>query len=66
MEIEIISHFSDNEKKETRNGIYVYDGRGNQYRIYLDNFGDLTINSVDGKLAIEPNVTNEIVVKTKQ
>lgn len=66
MEIEIISHSSDNEKKEARNGIYVYDGRGNQYRIYLDNFGDLTVNSVDGKLAIEPNVTNEIVVKTKQ
>lgn len=53
------------DKVVEANSIYLYDGKDNQYRISLNKFGELEIQSTDGGLIVEPNVSNEITIKTK-
>ncbi len=53
------------DKVVEANSIYLYDGKDNQYRISLNKFGELEIQSTDGGLSVEPNVSNEITIKTK-
>ena len=45
--------------------VYVFDGKGNQYRICLDQFGDLEVYASDGRIIIEPKVSNHIVIKSE-
>jgi hypothetical protein len=62
MKIEIINHRSENQIIEVGT-IYVYDGEGNQYRMCLDKFGELMIQSSDSGFIIEPHVSDEIILK---
>lgn len=66
MEYEIIDYRSDSEltKEITKYGINVYDANGKEYSIELDKFGRLTITANDGRLSIEPNVSNVVSINT--
>lgn len=44
--------------------IIIKDKDGNQYRICQDKFGGLEILVEDGRVSVEPIVSNHIVVKT--
>ena len=68
MEYEVIDYRSHNEltKEIAKHGINVYDGNGKEYSIELDKFGRLTISGNDGRLSIEPNVSNVITINTIQ
>lgn len=46
------------------NRLYVYDNNGNEYAIKANNCGGIEIYANDGKLSIEPSVSNHIVLKT--
>ena len=61
----VISDRRVGDKVIEANSIYLYDGEDNQYRISLNKFGELEIQSTDGGLSVEPNVSNEITIKTK-
>ena len=66
MKIQAIEFNSEPETQEARNGVYVFDGKGNQYRICLDQFGDLEVYASDGRIIIEPKVSNHIVIKSQK
>lgn len=64
MKIEIL----DKEKEEVievKRRLKVYDGKGNQYTLMLNKFGELELNAVDGGLSIEPYMSNEVIIKTR-
>lgn len=65
MKIEIRNRTFGNNIVEA-NSIYLYDGDDNQYRVSLNKFGELEVQSTDGSLIICPNVSNEIKIKTKK
>ena len=44
--------------------LYVYDNNGNEYAIKADKFGGIEICANDGKISIEPSVSNVITIKT--
>lgn len=46
--------------------IVIQDNDGNRYRIQPDRFGGIEIIAEDGKMSIEPNVSNHITIKTFQ
>lgn len=53
-------------KEDTINAkrIVIQDNDGNRYRIQTDKFGGIEIMAEDGRVSIEPNVSNVITVKT--
>lgn len=65
MKIEIINHQTGNQEIEVSRGIYFYDSKGNQYRLFENKFGELEIQSTDGALVLRPVVSNEIIIKTE-
>ena len=44
--------------------LYVYDDNGNEYAIKANKFGGIEICANDGKISVEPSVSNLIFVKT--
>ena len=44
--------------------LYVYDDNGNEYAIKADKFGGIEICANDGKISVEPSVSNLIIIKT--
>lgn len=67
MKIRIIDHRVEQpETIEAKSGVEVYDGKGNIYLIRLNKFGELEINGTDGSLIIEPYMSNEIIIKTRE
>lgn len=44
--------------------LYIYDESGNEYALKANKFGGIEICANDGKLSIEPSVSNLIVIKT--
>ena len=44
--------------------LYVYDNNGNEYAIKADKFGGIEICANDGKISVEPSVSNIITIKT--
>ena len=44
--------------------LYVYDNNGNEYAIKADKFGGIEICANDGKISVEPSVSNVITIKT--
>ena len=44
--------------------LYVYDDNGNAYAIKANKFGGIEICANDGKISVEPSVSNLIFVKT--
>jgi hypothetical protein len=51
-------------KVEETTRITLQDGDGNRYRVTQNRFGGIEIMAEDGKLSIEPNVSNVVVLKT--
>ena len=53
-------------KEDTVNAkrIVIEDNEGSTYRIQPDKFGGIEIIAEDGKMSIEPNVSNHITIKT--
>lgn len=51
-------------KVEETTRIVMQDKDGNRYRVTQDRFGGIDIMAEDGKLSIEPNVSNVVVLKT--
>lgn len=51
-------------KVEETTRIVLQDKDGNRYRVTQDRFGGIDIMAEDGKLSIEPNVSNVVVLKT--
>lgn len=66
MKVEIINHSEGNTQFETRSGAYLYDGAGRQYQVSLNKFGELELLSSDGGIQIEPQMSNHIIIKTRQ
>lgn len=64
----MVFEYPDRESRETRaidaRLIVIKDSEGNSYRIKENKFGGLEIMADDGQLAIEPSVSNLIVIKT--
>ena len=60
--------YTDKEYKEVEisdvNRIIVTDKDGHRYRIKADRFGGLEVMAEDGKISIEPNVSNLFTIKT--
>jgi len=44
--------------------LYVYDDNGNEYAIKANKFGGIEICANDGKISVEPSVSNLIIIKT--
>jgi hypothetical protein len=44
--------------------IEITDNDDNRYEIRLDKFGGIEVQAADGRIAIEPHVSNEITIKT--
>jgi hypothetical protein len=44
--------------------IEVIDDDDNRYEIKPDKFGGIEVQAADGRIAIEPHVSNEITIKT--
>lgn len=65
MKIEIVNHQTGNQEIEVSRGIYFYDSKDNQYRLFENKFGELEIRSIDGALVLRPVVSNEIIIKTE-
>lgn len=65
MKIKKIDYHKEQETEEVRNGIYVYDGKGEEFRITLDQFGQLEIYSNHSNILVKPNVANHITIKTE-
>lgn len=51
-------------KVEETTRIVLQDVDGNRYRVTQNRFGEIEIMAEDGKLSIEPNVSNVVVLKT--
>ena len=51
-------------KVEETTRITLQDVDGNRYRVTQNRFGGIEIMAEDGKLSIEPNVSNVVVLKT--
>lgn len=59
--------YEDQETKVTLENyqrLYVYDDNGNEYAIKADKFGGIEICANDGKISVEPSVSNIITIKT--
>ena len=59
--------YEDQETKVTLENyqkLYVYDNNGNEYAIKADKFGGIEICANDGKISVEPSVSNIITIKT--
>ncbi|HIJ15323.1 MAG TPA: hypothetical protein HA277_02865 [Methanosphaera sp.] len=59
--------YEDQETKVTLENyqrLYVYDNNGNEYAIKADKFGGIEICANDGKISVEPSVSNVITIKT--
>lgn len=59
--------YEDQETKVTLENyqrLYVYDNNGNEYAIKADKFGGIEICVNDGKISVEPSVSNIITIKT--
>ena len=63
MKIELIDH-QNGDKEIMYNSIYVYDGENNQYRLRINDFGELEVQGSNGAIRIEPRNANEIILKT--
>ena len=44
--------------------IEITDNDDNRYEIRSDKFGGIELQAADGRIAIEPHVSNEITIKT--
>lgn len=44
--------------------IIITDSKGMRYRIKEDTFGGLELMAEDGRMSIEPNVSNLVTIKT--
>ena len=51
-------------ERDSQYGLYVYDKAGNEYEIELNNVGELVVRTNDGKLSIQPDCSNTVIVKT--
>ena len=60
--------YTDKEYKEVEvsdiERVIVTDKDGNRYQIKTDRFGGLEIMAEDGKISIEPSVSNLLTIKT--
>ncbi len=63
MKIEIINHHNGNAQSNI-NSLYVYDSNDNRYCISLNKFDGIAVRAEDGRLSIEPQVSNDIIIKT--
>lgn len=46
--------------------IEITDNDGNRYEIKPDNFGGIEILASDGSISVNPRMSNQIIVETKQ
>lgn len=68
MKIQVINYLKEQPIQEVKdqNGIYVWDGNGEEYRICVNQFGDLEIYSNHANILVKPCVANHIVIKTEK
>lgn len=66
MKIEIVNHQTGNQEIEVSRGIYFYDSKGNQYRLFENKCGEIIIQTIDGSLILRPVMSNEINIQTEQ
>lgn len=68
MKIQVINHSNEQpiQVVKDQNGIYVWDGNGEEYRISVNQFGDLEIYSSRANILVKPCVANHIVIKTER
>ena len=65
MKIQVIDYSNEQPITESKNGVYVWDGKGEEFRITLNQFGDLEIYSNHSNIIVKPNVANHITIKTE-
>lgn len=65
MKVQIINHTEEQPIQETRSGVFVWNGKGDEFRISLNQFGELEINCSRKSILVKPNVSNEVVIKTE-
>lgn len=63
MKVQIINHRCADAEIEARNGIRVFDGKGNAFILSLNKFGEQEINGVDGSLYVTLQCVNKIIIK---
>lgn len=66
MDIQIINHQGENNSIEAHSGIIIRDGEGHEFRIKINKFGELVVNGTDGKIFINPQYSNEIILVQKE
>lgn len=60
----IINHREEENIEETTSGIYVFNKKGERFRISLDSLGELEVNCCDSAIVIRPEYTNQVIIKT--
>lgn len=65
MKIQVIDYSNEQPIIESKNGVYVWDGKGEEFRITLNQFGQLEIYSNHSNILVKPNVANHITIKTE-
>lgn len=61
---EFLSSKEDYEFNNSKHGLTVVDD--NEYLIQLNSFGQLEITSFDGSILVNPQYSNEILIKTNK
>lgn len=65
MKIQVIDYSNEQPVLESKNGVYVWDGNGEEFRITLNQFGQLEIYANHSNILVKPNVANHITIKTE-
>lgn len=65
MKIKIIKPLV-NEERDAKRGIFFFDSKGNQYRLFENKCGEIIIQTIDGSLILRPVMSNEINIQTEQ
>lgn len=63
---EFLSGREDYEFNNSKHGLTVVDGNDNEYLIQLNSFGELEITSFDGSILVNPQYSNQILIKTNK
>lgn len=68
MKIQVINHSNEQPIQEVKdqNGICIWAGNGEEYRICVNQFGDLEIYSSYNNILVKPCVANYIIIKTEK